>query len=104
MSMPMVPPQVLVPTTGPMPSALIAALTMSPSEPENSLATATTGPHRDAGRGQRRACLRVRAVPRQHPGHVPGVVPAFQVGAEQAEPPRPVLAVAGRQHVGVRRA
>ena len=42
--MPITPPQVRVPTTGPMPSALIAALTMSPSDPENSLATATTGP------------------------------------------------------------
>ncbi len=34
LSMPMTPPQVRVPTTGPIPRALIAALTMSPSEPE----------------------------------------------------------------------
>lgn len=44
LSMPTTPPQVRTPTTGPMFSALIAAFTMSPSEPENSLATATTGP------------------------------------------------------------
>src|SRR5438128_1758217 len=41
--MPMTPPQVRVPTTGPMPRALIAALTMSPSDPENSFAAAGRG-------------------------------------------------------------
>ncbi len=44
LSMPITPPQVRMPTTGPMPSAWMAALTMSPSEPENSSASATTGP------------------------------------------------------------
>ncbi len=44
MSMPITPPQVRVPTTGPMPSSLMATLTMSPSEPANSSVTATTGP------------------------------------------------------------
>src|ERR1700733_3120341 len=42
--MPTTPPQVLVPTTGPMPNVRIAAVTMSPSDPANSSATATTGP------------------------------------------------------------
>ncbi len=42
--MPITPPQVRVPTTGPIPSAWMAALTMSPSEPESWSASATTGP------------------------------------------------------------
>ncbi len=42
--MPITPPQVRTPTTGPMPSTLMAAFTMSPSEPENSSATVITGP------------------------------------------------------------
>jgi hypothetical protein len=45
-SMPITPPQVRVPTTGPSPSNLIAAVTMSPSDPANSSATVTSGPRR----------------------------------------------------------
>ena len=44
MSMPITPPQVRVPTTGPRPSCLKPAVTMSPSEPACSFATATIGP------------------------------------------------------------
>ena len=43
-SMPITPPQVRVPTTGPSPSVRMALVTMSPSEPANSSASATTGP------------------------------------------------------------
>src|SRR5271165_4437749 len=45
-SMPITPPQVRVPTTGPSARSLIAAVTMSPSDPANSSATVTTGPRR----------------------------------------------------------
>src|SRR6266567_2607459 len=41
--MPTTPPQVRVPTTGPRPSSLTAAVTMSPSDPANSSATVTIG-------------------------------------------------------------
>ncbi len=40
----MVPPQVRTPITVPTPSALMAPVTMSPSEPDSSSANATTGP------------------------------------------------------------
>src|SRR5690606_17015885 len=45
-SMPTTPPHVRAPTTGPSPSAWARAFTMSPSDPENSFATKTTGPRR----------------------------------------------------------
>ncbi len=48
--MPITPPQVRVPTTGPRPSSRTAAVTMSPSDPANSSASVTTGPRR-ASRG-----------------------------------------------------
>ena len=48
--MPITPPQVLVPTTGPSPSSLTAAVTMSPSDPANSSASVTIAPRR-ASRG-----------------------------------------------------
>src|SRR5580693_6606815 len=43
-SMPITPPQVRAPTTGPTPSDLIAAVTISPSDPANSSVSVTTGP------------------------------------------------------------
>src|SRR6266576_3217692 len=43
-SMPMTPPQVRAPTTGPSPRMRSAAAIMSPSEPANSSVSATTGP------------------------------------------------------------
>ena len=43
-SMPITPPQVRVPTTGPSPRVRMAPVTMSPSDPANSSASATSGP------------------------------------------------------------
>src|SRR5215475_14052958 len=43
-SMPITPPQVRAPTTGPSPRMRSAAVIMSPSEPANSSVSATTGP------------------------------------------------------------
>src|ERR1035437_92893 len=57
--MPTTPPQVRVPTTGPRPSSLIAAVTMSPSDPANSSASATSGPPPPA----------LGVGPRRHPAH-----------------------------------
>ena len=64
--MPITPPQVRVPTTGPRPSRRIAAVTMSPSDPANSSARVTSGPRaRFGGIGLR--AQPAAQVPADHP-------------------------------------
>src|SRR5258708_5319556 len=65
--MPITPPQVRVPTTGPSRRLLIAAVTMSPSEPANSSVSATTGP-----RGGAWGVVFGRRAPRPPPPDPPG--------------------------------
>src|SRR5262249_52724125 len=86
--MPITPPQVRVPTTGPRPSSLTAPVTMSPSDPANSSATVTIGPRRaGGGRGLPPAPYVPGARARgQFPPHQLGVVPAAVPAHVEDEP------------------
>src|ERR1700722_11455807 len=108
-SMPVTPPQVLVPTTGPRPSRRMAAVTMSPSDPANSSATVTSGPRRGSG-GCEAGCTPPplsppRPPPARPPAHPPadppaGHLPPHQLGDVPAAVPAHVHDQAAEPHLG----